>query len=183
MSNVLRWDEEQLKNYQARRMLDAVKYGIAVERVSPQEFLNTPPAADIKTSRQKASPGKAKTGSKESPLEAMLDKQMALSGLHGYIRQHKHIKGRRFSLDFAFLDRKVGIEVQGQCHRIKAMFERDIEKRILATLAGWIVIEVSGKTIRSGQAVQWIAALINGQSAAQPSRDPKPRPPAAHPTT
>ena len=48
-------------------------------------------------------------------------------------------------------------------HRIKGRFRADIEKRALALLAGWRVLEVSGAEIRSGQAIAWLIALLQAK--------------------
>ena len=106
---------------------------------------------------EKASPAKAKPGSK---IEQLLADQIAAAGLPGPVREFKHIPGRRFRLDFAWPDRMIGVEVQGMVHRIKKRFEADIEKRVLGLLAGWRIMEVSGASIRSGQAVKWIEEML-----------------------
>ena len=62
------------------------------------------------------------------------------------IRQHKAIPKRRFSVDFAWLDAKVCVEVEGGFYtkgghsRYGAPFP-DAEKKNLLQLLGWIVIE------------------------------------------
>lgn len=161
----LRWTEEQLRQH-TNRITAAVDN-------APQP-LHTP--RENEANRQKASPQKVKTGNRgqqaESPLEAMLEQQMTLSGIKGFVRQHKHLPGRNVSLDFAWPERKIGIEVQGMVHRIKSKFEKDIEKRALGQLAGWRVLEVSGSTIRGGQAVQWIRDLLEIGSVVGLSRGP-----------
>jgi hypothetical protein len=45
-------------------------------------------------------------------------------------------------------------------HRIKGKFKRDIEKRALALLAGWRVLEVGGDEVRSGRALVWLRELL-----------------------
>lgn len=157
--------EEQYKNYRARRMLDAV----AMRSVP----LNTPQEADIKTSRQKASPGKAKTGTKAiSKIEELLAVQIKAAGLPAPVREFRYIPGRKFRLDFAwpYISPPFGVEVQGHVHRIKARFEADIEKRIFGLMAGWRIAEVSGASIRSGVAIQWISHLLNGGQQVQKPR-------------
>ena len=147
MTVAIRWTPEQLDNYEARRML-----GIATAKTTPPE---------VKATLAKACPTKAKPGPKGgSAIEELLVQQMAAAGLPIPIREYKHIPGRRFRLDFCWPGLSFGVEVQGMAHRIKEKFEVDIEKRMLGLLAGWTIAEVSGKTIRSGQAVKWIATLI-----------------------
>lgn len=176
----LQWTDEDLKNYRARRMLDAV----ALAPTPPLYPSKTPgveiwmdgtPVRDIprslQTTPEKVSPGKAKTGPKAgSKIEELLAFQIKAAGLPEPVREYRHIPGRRFRLDFAWVDQKIGVECQGMVHRIKRQFENDIFKRQLGLMAGWRILEVSGKTVRSGQAVLWIAQLLNGQQAAQPAR-------------
>jgi hypothetical protein len=45
-------------------------------------------------------------------------------------------------------------------HRIKGKFKRDIEKRALAMLAGWRVLEVDGAAIKDGRAIAWTKRLL-----------------------
>lgn len=152
MSAGLRWTEEQFKNHCATRKQ------LAVVEPAPTNTCER----QVEAIPEKASPAKAKTGpkAKESPLEAMLAQQMIAAGMPWFVRQHKHIPGRRLTLDFCWPEKKLGIEVQGMCHRIKGKFEKDIEKRALGLLSGWQILEVSGASIRSGQAIQWVAEML-----------------------
>ncbi len=50
--------------------------------------------------------------------------------------------------------------MQGMAHRIKVKFKADIEKRALAMLSGWRVLEVGGDQVRSGQALEWLKSLL-----------------------
>lgn len=68
--------------------------------------------------------------------------------------------GRDFELDFAWPGLKVAVEVQGGVHRIKGKFGRDIEKRALAMLAGWKVLEVDSASIKDGRAIDWVKRLL-----------------------
>lgn len=95
-----------------------------------------------------------------SELELQLAQQISLLQLPAPAREYKAIAGRDFRLDFAWVDRKLGLEVQGMVHRIKGRFKGDIEKRALHLLAGWRVLEVSGAEIRSGRAAAWLVKLL-----------------------
>jgi very-short-patch-repair endonuclease len=76
------------------------------------------------------------------------------------VEEYFHIKGRDFRLDFAWPDRKLGVEVQGMAHRIKGKFHSDIEKRALAMLDGWKVLEVSGQAVRDERGIEWLKQLM-----------------------
>lgn len=103
----------------------------------------------------------------ESDIEALLASQINLVGnLPAPERNYPHIRGRRFNLDFAWPEweyngMQIGLEVQGMAHRIRGKFLADIEKRILAQLQGWIVIEVAGEHIRSGKAMEWLQEVFS----------------------
>jgi very-short-patch-repair endonuclease len=95
-----------------------------------------------------------------SPLELAFAEQLSILRIPAPVREHRFIDERNFRLDFAWPSARVAVEVQGMVHRIKGRFREDIEKRALALLAGWRVLEVSGAEIRSGQAIAWLIALL-----------------------
>lgn len=95
-----------------------------------------------------------------SDLERELDFQIKVAGIPPAIKEFKFLPLRKFRLDYAWPEQKRGIEVQGMAHRIKERFEADIEKRALAKLSGWSVLEVSGKKIRDGTAIKWIEEFL-----------------------
>lgn len=132
----LRWTKEQLEEFEARRR----------PKDQPQQPVAAPAV--------KAGP---------SALEIRFAQQIETKGLPAPVREFYFLDGRDFRLDFAYPHLKIGVEVQGMAHRIKGRFQADIEKRALALLAGWRVLEVSGATIKSGQAIVWLAQLLDQQ--------------------
>lgn len=96
----------------------------------------------------------------ESEIERRFAQQVRTAGLPEPEREYYHITGRDFRLDFAWPTRKIGVEVQGMSHRIKSKFHADIEKRALALLAGWRILEVSGDTVRNEQGIKWVTELL-----------------------
>ncbi len=96
----------------------------------------------------------------ESSIEAQLALQMRALKLPAAERNYRFLPNRKLELDFAWPEAKLGVEVQGMAHRIKEKFKVDIEKRALALLGGWKVLEVGGAEIRSGVAIQWVEALL-----------------------
>jgi hypothetical protein len=56
----------------------------------------------------------------------------------------------------------VAVEIQGMAHRIKGKFKRDIEKRALALLAGWKLLELDGASVRDGRGIEWLRQLLSG---------------------
>lgn len=76
-------------------------------------------------------------------------------------REYKFHPTRRWSLDFAWPDKKVGLEVEGGTwgksrHTTGSGFEADATKYNEATRLGWRVFRVTGAHIKSGEAVQWL---------------------------
>lgn len=130
MSTGIRWTDAQLADFQ--------------RRMEGQE----PKAAPPKTST-------------ESKLERRFSQQLADNpDIPPHQRNYFFLPDRDLELDFAWAPLKVAVEVQGMAHRIKGKFVRDVEKRALAMLAGWRVLEVAGDQVRSGQALQWLRMLL-----------------------
>jgi len=99
------------------------------------------------------------TAPKGSEIERRFAQQIRAAGLPDPEREYFHIAGRDFRLDFAWPGRKLGVEVQGMAHRIKAKFNTDIEKRALAMLAGWRILEVNGDAVRNETGIAWLMKL------------------------
>jgi very-short-patch-repair endonuclease len=102
----------------------------------------------------------AATPRNESEIERRFAQQIRAAGLPEPEREYYHITGRDFRLDFAWPDKKLGVEIQGMAHRIKSKFHADMEKRILAQLAGWTVLEFSGDMVRHDTAMGWLILMM-----------------------
>lgn len=102
---------------------------------------------------------------KESDLEAKFLKLWAEHGTDDRMeREFRFIPERRFRLDFAFPDKKIGVEIEGDLWRLSGHTSgkgilRDIEKNNLAHLNGWRIYRVSGLALRPG-AVRYTMAEI-----------------------
>lgn len=105
-------------------------------------------------------PVRARQPPQESKLERRFVQQLTDAGITGWQRNYLFLPDRDFELDFAWSQRKVAVEVQGMAHRIKRQFKADIEKKALAMLAGWRVLEVDGAAIRDGRALKWTQQLL-----------------------
>ena len=136
MSNAIRWTPEQLADYEKRRFP-----GVDIDAVHGKQKPRSEPA-------------------RESKIERRLAQQIEESGLPAPMRNYFFLPTRDFEIDFAWPAHKLGVEVQGMAHRIKGKFKRDLEKRALALLAGWRVLEVGGDQVRSGQALEWLRSLL-----------------------
>lgn len=93
----------------------------------------------------------------ETWLESVLDDRKIKS----YTREHRFHKTRRWRFDFAFVDRKIAIEVEGGIwsggrHVRPAGFEGDCEKYNEATILGWKIYRLTPTMIKSG----WIEKIL-----------------------
>lgn len=89
-------------------------------------------------------------------------------GLPAPVFEYAHIPGRRFRLDLAWPEHKVGIEVQGGvwirgAHSGGKGQLRDMEKRNLSTLAGWRVLEVVPKKLCLTETMEMVRELIDAK--------------------
>jgi very-short-patch-repair endonuclease len=105
----------------------------------------------------------------DSHLEAALALQVRAWGLPTPLREHAPIPGRRFRLDFAWPDWKLGVECEGGIwtkggHSTGTGITRDCEKGNLLTLAGWRVLRVTREHIDTLQAIAWIQEALGAEA-------------------
>jgi len=101
-----------------------------------------------------------------SDLEETLAFQIRACKLPEPIREYKFHPDRRWRSDFVWTDHKLICEVEGGVytqgrHTRGSGFEKDCEKYNHATLLGYRVLRVTGKHIKSGEALQWIEECLN----------------------
>lgn len=135
-------------------------------RMSQREFdaLAVPMPKKVpkcKSKRVKA----AKEAKPPSALEVSLSKLIADSELPLPCREFKFHETRRWRFDFAWPEFLVAVEVEGGVwtggrHTRGVGFEGDCEKYAEALTAGWKVLRVTGKHIRSGRAMEWLRMLL-----------------------
>jgi very-short-patch-repair endonuclease len=76
--------------------------------------------------------------------------------------------GRRWRLDFAYPEKRIGIEVQGGiyvrgAHSRGTGLERDYEKYNQAQVLGWNVYQFSRKMIENGEAIEIMKEALKVQ--------------------
>ncbi len=103
-----------------------------------------------------------------SQLEAELALQIKALGLPEPIREYQAIKGRKFRFDFAWLEQRLLVEVNGGtytkgAHSTGRGIARDYEKANLAVLQGWRVLSFDGKSVKSGEAVEVIRQALEAE--------------------
>ena len=87
--------------------------------------------------------------SNQSPLEAKMERLLWCYDLFGYAREYPFSKsvGRAHRFDFAWVDQRVAVEVDGgtyKAHGGRHNTDRDREKLNLAAALGWRVLRFSG---------------------------------------
>lgn len=88
-------------------------------------------------------------------------------GLPKPVFEHDYIPGRKFRLDIAWPDYKVGVEVQGglwlkAAHSTGTGIKRDMEKRNLGILNGWRVLECEPKDVCTLEMAKALKRLLKG---------------------
>lgn len=101
----------------------------------------------------------------ESPLEALLARQLRAVGINDYTREFKFAPGRRFRFDFAWWTQRVAVECEGGiwtggAHTRGKHYESDCEKYNLAALLGWRVFRFTSGMIKSGKAIETIERAL-----------------------
>ena len=101
-----------------------------------------------------------------SDLEDKLEFQLKSAKITGFTREYKFHSKRRWRLDFAWIDQKIGVEVEGGIwlprsgHNTGVGISRDVEKGNALTLLGWKLIRVTGKMIKNGEALNVIESIF-----------------------
>lgn len=95
------------------------------------------------------------------------DRQCQLTGLPVPVAEHRFHPTRRWRFDWAFLDHKLAVEVEGAAfmpgggrHTRGAGFRKDTEKYAEALIAGWRVLRVMPEHIANGRALTWVDRII-----------------------
>jgi very-short-patch-repair endonuclease len=96
----------------------------------------------------------------DSDIEAKFALHCGAENFPRWERNYRFLPDRKLEIDFAWPALLLGIEIQGAVHRITEHFHRDAEKMALALLAGWTILPVTGRHVRSGQAIAWAKSLL-----------------------
>lgn len=131
--SILRWSDQQLQDY--NRRVFGIPSGPA-------------PLVEVKTVR------------KRSEIEVLFLAAQVATDLPPMVEEFRPLTDRKFRIDFAYPERKIGVECDGAVHRIKDRFKRDIERHNLLTLAGWRIVRVGRDEIKSGKAIDWLRELL-----------------------
>lgn len=80
-------------------------------------------------------------------------------------RQFKFCPDRRFRADFGWAAQKLLVEVQGGAfvngrHTRGMGFEKDCERKAIAMLLGYRILEVTPRQVKQGKALEWIGRAL-----------------------
>lgn len=91
------------------------------------------------------------TDYKLSKLELKFKAWLDLAGLDGYVMQYSpRLRGRRYRIDFAYPELKIGIEIQGMNyvtgfgHQDPSQIKKDFEKNNMLVCEGWRMFYFTG---------------------------------------
>lgn len=82
------------------------------------------------------------------------------------VREYVFLQDRKFRFDFAFPEKKIGIEIEGATQYGKSRhsrgdgFESDCEKYNLAAAAGWRVFRFTTKMVMSLEAMNFVLQAL-----------------------
>ncbi len=139
---MLRWSEEEARNYFRKRGLNDVR----------------------ELPKSESRPAKAD----KYPDE--LSDQIAMTCLPRPVRELRFHPLRKWRFDLAWEALLFACEVDGAVHRIKERFKADLEKHQAAFFMGWQVLRVSPRQVTSGEALSMIEDALIARSA--PRKEP-----------
>ena len=75
---------------------------------------------------------------------------------------------RGFASDFAFIEKRLLVEVKGLAHAAgRSKVRADVEREGLAVSLGWTVLPLTPESVRDGSAVELIARALNQSARAE----------------
>ena len=103
-----------------------------------------------------------------SRIKIPLEAQCRALGLPVPVRELHFHPTRRWRVDYAFVDAKLAVEIEGGVfaggrHTRGDGFRRDVEKYAEALILGWRVLRVLPEDVSSGRAVNWIQRALESR--------------------
>ena len=104
--------------------------------------------------------------------EFTFEQQCIVDKLPPFVREYRFHVERKYRFDFAWVDRKVAVEIDGGifnggAHSNPMNILRDMQKGNLATMEGWRVLHYTPADVKCGIAIKGIKQLLgstHGQS-------------------
>ena len=101
-----------------------------------------------------------------SKLEATFALQLRALKLPAHVTEYKFHQTRRWRFDFAFVDQKIAIEVDGGTysqgrHTRGKGFNNDCHKINSAICLGWRVLRGDSEMVKNGELIAYLEKLLN----------------------
>jgi very-short-patch-repair endonuclease len=101
----------------------------------------------------------------QSRLEVQAKAQLDQAGLDGYEQQYKFATGRGYRFDFAFVDAKVAVEIDGgtwtgKGHAGGKGYRHDRERDNFAQITGWVVLRYTAEMLNDNAMIAQVAAAL-----------------------
>lgn len=100
-------------------------------------------------------------------LAETLHRQLLLAGITGFQREYQFHPTRRWRLDLAATDIRLGVECEGVGargkpgrHQLTQHLHANTEKHSALAAMGWRLVRVTGRQIQTGHALAWVQAAL-----------------------
>ena len=84
--------------------------------------------------------------SKESYPEKIFREALEIRNINGWIY---NLPIKRFSLDFAFINNKIDVEIDGNTHNLESVIKKDLNINEILLSLGWKTIRFTAKEIKN----------------------------------
>lgn len=91
--------------------------------------------------------------SKESYPERLFREKLERENIIGWIQEYPIL---RYSLDFAFLDKMINVEIDGGSHKLSEITKKDTTRDKTLTDLGWKVIRLRAEDIKINVDKEWL---------------------------
>ena len=107
-----------------------------------------------------------------SELETVFENHLHVHGLPPAVREFPFALPRKFRFDFAWLEERIAVEIEGGTrrngrHNRHDGFSRDCEKYNLAARDGWKVFRFTGEMVQDGEAVNFVKSVFENIDKAE----------------
>jgi very-short-patch-repair endonuclease len=115
---------------------------------------------------------KEQAKAKREHLELTFKSQLRAVGISdGWVCNYKFMEGRKFAIDFAWLDKKLAIEIEGGTwinggHNRGVIFESNCEKYNELAKRGWTLFRFTTGMVTTGQAILFVEDFLKMKGAA-----------------
>jgi hypothetical protein len=109
----------------------------------------------------------------ESPMESRVPVVLVGAGLPPEVQFPVVVNGRRYRLDLAYPAQRVGVEYDGEAHRLPARARRDLPREADLAAAGWRVLRFDASVVMRHP--DRIVVAVQANSRPAPRVDPAPR--------